>query len=544
MSANGTVPVERAEDGDLAQPASHAAEHDQVDTVKDVPLEELPAKRRGLSALTMIFAAGTALFSDGYVNASSGPAMTILTTYIYGPTSSNPIPKSRLSHFKEVFSALVFTGTVLGMLVFGFAVDRLGRKFGMVFASVWLTLWSVIIAGAWGAHTTRARGSDGGLFAALQAMRFLQGIAIGAEYPSGSVAASENSESPEVNKDRQQVYFILATNTMIDLGFVIAPLVAMILYYIFGMNHLQWVWRLTLGLGAIPPLLVLPYRFMMFETDHFRRHSIRTKVPWLLIFRKYGLRLATVSAIWFIYDYVSYPASIYSSLFTKKMLGDSGTLGQTFGWSCMLNVFYLPGTIGGAFVTQKIGPKNTIIIGTATQGVLAFIMAGAYSKIATSRAALVIVYGLFLMFGELGLGNNLGLVASKSIAPTAVRGTFYGIAAAIGKLGAFSGDYAYPLIQTDFSSDENSDLYNAGPFYVAGAMAFGACLITLLLLPQTHLDGMDYEDREFKSYLLAHGYDTSHMGDTSYADDVEDKKDGHVQADTKDLDAANREQHY
>ena len=51
---------------------------------------------------------------------------------------------------------------------------------------------------------------------------------------------------------------------------------------------------------------------------------------------------------------------------------------------------------------------------------------------------LQVVYGIFLSFGELGPGNCLGLLASKS-SPTAVRGQFYGIAAAIGKVGAFIG---------------------------------------------------------------------------------------------------------
>lgn len=36
-------------------------------------------------------------------------------------------------------------------------------------------------------------------------------------------------------------------------------------------------------------------------------------------------------------------------------------------------------------------------------------------------------------FGEFGPGNNLGLLASKSVAPTAVRGTIYGGIAAIGE---------------------------------------------------------------------------------------------------------------
>lgn len=43
----------------------------------------------------------------------------------------------------------------------------------------------------------------------------------------------------------------------------------------------------------------------------------------------------------------------------------------------------------------------------------------------------------------LGAGNCLGLLASKT-SPTAVRGQFYGIAAAIGKIGAFVGTWAFP----------------------------------------------------------------------------------------------------
>jgi len=40
-------------------------------------------------------------------------------------------------------------------------------------------------------------------------------------------------------------------------------------------------------------------------------------------------------------------------------------------------------------------------------------------------------------------GNCLGLIAAKS-GPTAVRGQFYGAAAAVGKIGAFVGTWAFP----------------------------------------------------------------------------------------------------
>lgn len=46
----------------------------------------------------------------------------------------------------------------------------------------------------------------------------------------------------------------------------------------------------------------------------------------------------------------------------------------------------------------------------------------------------------FFVLYLVGPGNCLGLLASKS-SPTAVRGQFYGIAAAMGKIGAFVGTW-------------------------------------------------------------------------------------------------------
>lgn len=264
----------------------------QIDQVIDSEPSST-SKRSGLGPVALIFACGAALFSDGYVNANSGPTGVILKQIEkYG---KNP----GFSHFKTLYSSLAFAGTVLGMLLFGVLSDRIGRKFGMLFASLWLTLWSVLIAGAYGAG-----GSVKGLFAALEAYRFIIGIAIGAEYPAGSVACSENTEAKNVNSGRQQMYFIMATNTMIDFGFVAANLVALIMFQIFGKNHLEWVWRMTLGLGAIPPLVVFFFRTRMTETTAYKRGAIKHNVPWLLIVRKYWLRLTAVCLAWFIYDYV------------------------------------------------------------------------------------------------------------------------------------------------------------------------------------------------------------------------------------------------
>ena len=84
-------------------------------------------------------------------------------------------------------------------------------------------------------------------------------------------------------------------------------------------------------------------------------------------------------------------------------------------------MFYLPGTIFGAFVSDWLGPKYTLMLGVTIQSLVGYIMASQYAKLRTQIGAFAVVYGIFLALGELGPGNNIGLLASKSCA-TGVRG--------------------------------------------------------------------------------------------------------------------------
>jgi hypothetical protein len=149
-----------------------------------------------------------------------------------------------------------------------------------------------------------------------------------------------------------------------------------------------------------------------------------TRTPWLLVLRFYGLRLIVVSLIWFIYDFSAYSFGIYSSSILANLLGDETALWKSLGWNVLLNFFYVPGTIGGALLSDVkwLSPKRILIIGVTTQAVIGYIMAGCYEKLDKPEnvAGFVVVYGIFLAFGELGPGNNIGLLASKTSA-TCIR---------------------------------------------------------------------------------------------------------------------------
>jgi len=313
---------------------------------------------------------------------------------------------------------------------------------------------------------------------------------------------------------RFRYLLICAAGSVLDVGAFLAtffgPLFTFDLHR-FGNNHLRAVWRLSLGLGVIPALAVLVWRMNMQNPSHYKKNSMRdTRIPYWLIIRRYWVNLLAISLTWFIYDFITYPFGIYSSTIVDTITGDDTSLGVVFGWATVITLFYMPGTIGGAFVVDYLGPKYTMITGLVLQAIIGFIMSGLYDQLKKHIAAFAVVYGIFLSFGELGPGNCLGLLAAKA-GPTAVRGQFYGVAAAIGKIGAFAGTWSFPAIIDDFGGS-STNRGNTGPFWVGSGLAVLSALITFFFIRPLSHDGLLEEDRIFREYLEAHGYDTSKMG--------------------------------
>ena len=193
------------------------------------------------------------------------------------------------------------------------------------------------------------------------------------------------------------------------------------------------------------------------------------------------------------------------------------------------SAFYIPGAFLGSFIIDAIGPKQAMIFGLVAQAVIGFIMSALYVQLTKHVAAFAVVYGLFLSLGEAGPGNNLGLLASKS-GPTAVRGQYYAVASAVGKVGAIVGTWAFPPIVKAFGGDTTTR-GNTGPFWIGSGLALLSAAITLFFVKPLETDGMAKEDEEFRAYLEANGYDTSQMGipseiSTTVDDVASDKEKG------------------
>jgi hypothetical protein len=106
---------------------------------------------------------------------------------------------------------------------------------------------------------------------------------------------------------------------MIDFGFVIGAFVPLVLWWIFGDNHLRAVWRMSLGLGAIPAMAVFIWRIGMPEPTRYKQSGMaHAKIPYWLIIKRYWKGLLGLCIAWFIYDFITYPFGIYSSTVVDK----------------------------------------------------------------------------------------------------------------------------------------------------------------------------------------------------------------------------------
>jgi MFS family permease len=118
-----------------------------------------------------VIACGAGLFSDGYLNGVIGSVSTMLAILYPKQYSSSPAQSN--------VASIIFVGTLLGNLIFGWTSDHWSRKWSLFWSTVIIIVFAALSTGSYGAG-----GRASGLFAALTAYRFFLGIGIGV---SGSI---------------------------------------------------------------------------------------------------------------------------------------------------------------------------------------------------------------------------------------------------------------------------------------------------------------------------------------------------------------------
>ncbi|KAG0025263.1 hypothetical protein BGZ82_010123 [Podila clonocystis] len=445
---------------------------------------EIQEKSKLSAVFTVIFS-GFALLSDGYqVGVLS--LVNVALNMQYG-TQYTSAMSTRISNS-------LFVGCIIGQIGFGYICDRIGRKVGMMLTTFLVIIGAALCAGAYGAN-----GSIEGMFWALTVYRGILGVGVGGEYPCSSASASEAADI--VRPGRR------------DLGFVLSALVPLIV----GLctSNYEVIWRTSFAFGVLPPLSVMYFRFKMDNSERFKANAMKKDVPYLLIIKRYWKYLLGTGGSWFFYNFISYPFGIFAGTILDSALGTTGSFVQIAQWMLLLNCFYLPGSLGGALAADRIGRKKTMTLGFFCQGVLGVVMGIFFKDLLKIFPLFVVLYGVFMMMGEFGPGDMLGLVSAE-IYPTAIRGTAYGWSAAIGKTGAFVGTTVFkPAIEAFGKGD--AILGQSRVFILASGLALLGSIFTWFLIPDYSKKGLGEEDEDFRRYLEANGFDLSTMGDGSLA---------------------------
>ncbi|GAA5841554.1 hypothetical protein JCM3766R1_003985 [Sporobolomyces carnicolor] len=449
----------------------------------DLPLErsELAvvyeqSQKERLSSIFTIICSGFALISDGLQN-NIMTMTNVVFGQLYGAKLYTPAYSTQVSNSLTV-------GTILGQVAIGLLCDYKGRKWGIVLSTVCIVIGIILATGAHGTGDNLQRNFTGFIWF-LTIARGLTGIGVGGEYPSSSTSSLESANERMV-KQRGPV-FIMVTNFVLSFGGVFASSLYLIVFQAAGgLNaNLSTVWRTVFGISVLPPLAVFIFRLRMLNSQLYRKGAIQSRVPYNLVFKYYWKSLIGTCGVWFIYDFVE----------TGKE-----KIRKTAEWQLLLSTIALPGCIVGALLVNKLGRRNLMILGFTGYLIIGLIVGIAYPQLSkpANVGIFIFLYGMLACFGNLGPGNTLGLTSAESYA-TAVRGTCYGLSAAIGKVGAVVGTETFNPIKIH--------LGQRWTFIIAALCGLLGIFVAYFFIRNDLGADLSEEDANFEAYLRANGWE-------------------------------------
>ncbi|KAJ7264541.1 inorganic phosphate transporter [Mycena haematopus] len=507
--------------------------------------------------------AGVGFFTDAYdlfaINIAS-----IMLGYVYGrvPDSNcrptlNPTQDLGLKIAAPV-------GTFFGQLIFGWFADIVGRKrmYGIELV--------LMIVGTF-SQATAAEGQAMSIIAMLIFWRFIVGLGVGGDYPLSATIASEFAPTRFRGKMMTSVFAAQGW------GNLAASIVAIVITVIYKgpisrdfplddcaracdlnaavvqlcsspstLNHVDYMWRLLLGLGCVPGAIALYFRLTIPETPRFtmdiernvaratadiqgalhpahgrdrnmvtqRADAPRASARDFLAFfgrRENFLMLFGTAYSWLAIDVAFYTLSLNSSIIFEAInFGGSANVYDSLYNICKGNlILSLGGLIPGYWVCflfiETLGRKRIQLMGFAVLTVLFVIMASSFKalihdggtaadgKVPAKTIIFVFLFCLANFFQNFGPNTTTFLIPGE-IFPTRYRATAHGISAATGKLGAIVAQVIFRKLDPVSSSQRQL----AVSFGVLSIFTMSGVFSTLLV-PETKgvsLEVLSNEDQE------------------------------------------------
>ena len=461
--------------------------------VKDSPFYDLDETPSSSFHWQVILTAGLGFFTDAY------------DLFVIGIVTTWP---SRVWHLHAWQTALLNSTSLLsaaiGAVLFGFLMDRLGRKTMYGVESILLILGALF-------------SSLAPNFTLLIVMRFILGLGIGGDYPGSAILITEFANRSNRGK------FVTYVFMMQGLGLIAGPLLSIL---IIQSGIPTWlIWRIILGIGAIPALFVVRLRRKMLESPRFLLHvkgdakqtasvlsKLTTKAPDLIseestfsglkkkgitfLHAPFGRRLLATSLSWFLIDVAFYGNGISSHEILMHFFSHVTMVQSLFLSLLLFIVFALPGYFLAAYKMDSLGRRFIQWLGFLVMA-MGYAIIAIFPGIVHDTYLFLLLYGITYFFIEFG-PNTTTFIFPSELFPTKLRGVGHGIAAAIGKVGAFLAAFLFPIL-----------IVQNGMHFFFGLLATVSCLgvlITIFLLPESKKRSLEELNGMLASENVHHTY--------------------------------------
>lgn len=410
-----------------------------------------------------IFVSGAGFFTDAYDLTVIGTALLLIKPQ-WGLTTGQ----------LALVGSTALIASAIGAVLCGRLSDVLGRKRMYGLAALVMTLAAI------------ASGLSPN-FMWLLVFRFILGLAIGGDYPVSGVMMTEFANVANRGRMVALMFFSYV------LGSIAGPAVGLLLLA-SGLDH-ALTWRLLLGLGAVPSLLVLYARTKTPESPRFLAEideeraaadlttfsgtkAVATGMPpirqtmWQCLIAPGVWRAVLMTAgVWFLFDIAYYGNTISAPLLVKNVAPHASAMETVAVNLVLYAAFTVPAFGATIWAIDKIGHIKLQVVGLIGMavglGAIALVPA-----VRNSVGLFVAAYGLSSFFVWFGPGVATMLLSAELFA-TSIRATAHGFAAGVAKLGAFVGAISFPPMLAAWGLQ--------GTELVAAACCLGAAALSFLV---------------------------------------------------------------
>ena len=379
----------------------------------------------------------------------------------------------------DLAATACLVGAIFGQLTFGYVGDCLGRSRALQLTMAISIFGALISAFAVPLDSS----SPKTVFHFLAITRFVLGVGVGGVYPLSATIASESAGSSTSRGRTASIVF-----SMQGVANLLVPIIALALVQLPNGNgnpdspdDLGLSWRLMLGLGGIPGILLAPYKAA--ETREAAKAAAtdgavevnavvsdgsstarmagapqKMTLMQALASPRYRGKILGCAGGWFLFDITFYG----NQLFQAPVLASIFNVAQNKSAPCqfepiegdlshnralqmiMIACIALPGYYVSVCFMDSLGRRNIQLQGFFFMTVLFGILGIWFDEMQRRdlAALLLVLYGLTFFFSNFGPNSTTFILPSETFPPE-VRTTLNGFSAASGKAGAALGSYFF-----------------------------------------------------------------------------------------------------